>query len=471
MALVVGDSTHIRGFAIEAGPPSDGETLVYDSGSGTWGFTSFDSVEFALDVAQFGGILSFSDTTVQAAFDTIDDHNHDSYYALSSHNHDAHYSLLAHNHDSAYSGILHVHDGVDGEPIDYGDILNTPTSITPSAHATSHVTGADKIDSDMLELTWLPINYVPLVAVGITTGAEHLTSHLKGIDEALLSTGILHHGNHIYGMSDEVDGDRVGISWEPSSYTRTVAPGFTTHTQELVSHLNGIDLGIATHSHDGTIDTEVSFEDLIDVPSYYTPTSHGTSHHSGTIGTESQITFITSGGHSHSGVNSTVVAYSSLSGIPGSFIPSAHGSSVHSGTIGTESQITFTNSEGHNHNGTGSTAVGYSTLSGIPSTFAPSTHGSSAHSGTIGAESDVTFTNSGGHNHNGTGSTTVSYSSLGSIPSSFAPSAHASSHKNGGTDEIATATAAANAIPKADNTGKLSAAWLPAIIDLGSLAA
>ena len=43
-----------------------------------------------------------------------------------------------------------------------------------------------------------------------------------------------------------------------------------------------------------------------------------------------------------------------------------------------------------------------------------------------------------------------------------APPAHAASHKNGGADEVATATAAANAIPKALGTGVLADAWISA---------
>ena len=42
------------------------------------------------------------------------------------------------------------------------------------------------------------------------------------------------------------------------------------------------------------------------------------------------------------------------------------------------------------------------------------------------------------------------------------PGAHASSHQNGGSDEVATATAAANAIPKAGAGGTLDAGWIPA---------
>lgn len=41
------------------------------------------------------------------------------------------------------------------------------------------------------------------------------------------------------------------------------------------------------------------------------------------------------------------------------------------------------------------------------------------------------------------------------------PTAHAASHKNGGSDEIAISTAAANAIPKAGATAKLDIGWLP----------
>lgn len=41
------------------------------------------------------------------------------------------------------------------------------------------------------------------------------------------------------------------------------------------------------------------------------------------------------------------------------------------------------------------------------------------------------------------------------------PVSHASTHQHGGSDEVATATAAANAIPKADGTGKLSVNWIP----------
>lgn len=41
------------------------------------------------------------------------------------------------------------------------------------------------------------------------------------------------------------------------------------------------------------------------------------------------------------------------------------------------------------------------------------------------------------------------------------PTAHASSHQSGGSDEVATATAGANAIPKAGAGGTLAIGWIP----------
>ena len=49
---------------------------------------------------------------------------------------------------------------------------------------------------------------------------------------------------------------------------------------------------------------------------------------------------------------------------------------------------------------------------------------------------------------------------VGNLPGG-APSAHASTHQNGGSDEVATAIPAANAIPKAGAGGDLGGGWMP----------
>jgi hypothetical protein len=46
-------------------------------------------------------------------------------------------------------------------------------------------------------------------------------------------------------------------------------------------------------------------------------------------------------------------------------------------------------------------------------------------------------------------------------PGWIPPILHHATHQDGGTDEIATATPGANAIPKADGDGKLDVGWLP----------
>ena len=54
----------------------------------------------------------------------------------------------------------------------------------------------------------------------------------------------------------------------------------------------------------------------------------------------------------------------------------------------------------------------------------------------------------------------VTWSSLTGKPSEYKPATHAAAHQNGGADEIATSTPAANAIPKAGGSGKLAQTWV-----------
>lgn len=50
-----------------------------------------------------------------------------------------------------------------------------------------------------------------------------------------------------------------------------------------------------------------------------------------------------------------------------------------------------------------------------------------------------------------------------------APTVHNTSHKNGGADEVATATAAANAIPKAGADARLAVGWIPVVVSTADL--
>jgi hypothetical protein len=54
-----------------------------------------------------------------------------------------------------------------------------------AAHAASHIrAGTDEIDGDKLDIDWNPSNYTP-TTVAEADNADHLAAHLKGIDNAL----------------------------------------------------------------------------------------------------------------------------------------------------------------------------------------------------------------------------------------------------------------------------------------------
>jgi hypothetical protein len=61
----------------------------------------------------------------------------------------------------------------------------------------------------------------------------------------------------------------------------------------------------------------------------------------------------------------------------------------------------------------------------------------------------------------GSSSNTAAQGNDSRLSDSRTPTAHHASHQNGGSDEIATATAGANAIPKAGAGGTLASGWLP----------
>lgn len=69
----------------------------------------------------------------------------------------------------------------------------------------------------------------------------------------------------------------------------------------------------------------------------------------------------------------------------------------------------------------------------------------------------------------GTGSGTVAAGNDSRFSDARVPLTHATSHQHGGSDEIAVATAAANAIPKAAVSGKLDIGWFPLGTDASSV--
>lgn len=90
------------------------------------------------------------------------------------------------------------------------------------------------VDYKFTDLTDTPIDYIghagKFVKVKVTEdGVEFVTSSVD-----------IHANTHLSGGSDVIDGDKLDISWVPTTYTR-ILTAETTSLNELTSHLNGID--------------------------------------------------------------------------------------------------------------------------------------------------------------------------------------------------------------------------------------
>ena len=92
---------------------------------------------------------------------------------------------------------------------------------------------------------------------------------------------------------------------------------------------------------------------------------------------------------------------------------------------------------------------------------APPSHASSHEPGGGDAMAVDAAAGTGSLRTLGTGSTNACAGDDSRLSDSRTPTSHASSHQNGGGDEIATATPAANAIPKAGAGGDLDGGWMP----------
>jgi hypothetical protein len=121
---------------------------------------------------------------------------------------------------------------------------STATGGGVAPHSSTHISGgSDEIEGDLLDIGFIPTNYVR-TPTAPATQVDELTSHLAGIDQAL-GTVVLHSSTHISGGSDEIEGDLLNIDFVPTNYVRTpTAPA--TQVEELTSHLAGIDQFLGT---------------------------------------------------------------------------------------------------------------------------------------------------------------------------------------------------------------------------------
>ena len=162
--------------------------------------------------------------------------------------------------------------------------LSANATFAEAAHASRHETGgADEVDGDKLDIDWNPSNYTPSTSPTEADSVDNLTAHLYGIDQAIAGKASTSHAaSHERGGSDEIDGDHLGIDWNPSNYTPDTTPTEAANVDDLTAHLYGIDQAIggkASTTHASNHLTGGSDEidgDKIDIdwtPSNYTPST------------------------------------------------------------------------------------------------------------------------------------------------------------------------------------------------------
>ncbi len=114
---------------------------------------------------------------------------------------------------------------------------------------------------------------------------------------------------------------------------------------------------------------------------------------------------------------------------------------------------------------TGTGGSGITSLNGATVTTQTFVDGANIHvstnTGTGAHTIAVTGLGDAAAKNTGTTAGTVAAGDDSRFTNARAPTTHASTHQNGGSDEIATATAGANAIPKAGSGGTLAVGWIP----------
>jgi hypothetical protein len=116
----------------------------------------------------------------------------------------------------------------------------TVDGVDISSHASRHITGgADEIDGDRLNITWNPLHYTPSTAPSEATSVDDLTAHLFGIDQALGSVGA---GPYLPLAGGTMVGDILGNATPDIGDATTGRFGagyFTTLDSDRADFING----------------------------------------------------------------------------------------------------------------------------------------------------------------------------------------------------------------------------------------
>jgi len=186
--------------------------------------------------------------------------------------------------------LANLNANINDANLDDSDSPRTPTS-----HSTSHeADGSDEIDGDKLDIDFVPQNYVPNTEPSEVDSSNHLTAHLKGIDELINQSDVTGPENSTDNAVVRFDGtggkqiqdstvtidDAGNLSVPGTVNGRDISADGTNLDTHIADNSNphGITLATLEHCTLSELNALIDNANLDDLSESRTPTSHSTSH-------------------------------------------------------------------------------------------------------------------------------------------------------------------------------------------------
>lgn len=155
---------------------------------------------------------------------------------------------------------------VDTTPIYFVKITST------AFHAATHLyAGIDAIDGNQVGIDYVPLNYVRDTSGPLVSDVHHLTAHIQGIDISLGGVGAPHASTHVRLGTDQIDGDILDIDYVPVNYVRDTSPPEVTNVEHLTAHLAGLDDAFGNLRSTAIAQVDPTRSDAIDDSNLDTP--------------------------------------------------------------------------------------------------------------------------------------------------------------------------------------------------------
>lgn len=317
-----------------------------------------------------------------------------------------------------FSATGHSHDGTGSENVDYGDLDNVPSTFAPSAH---DLTGSAHTESGLTIGTVLVATDTSGFAFGtmdwdnVWTDAvhDHTSDGEGGVLSGYISSPVtsdlpFHSGADLIIYSDAGSTEVARID----GATGNITTSGTVDTVDVASFKSTYD----AHDHSSGDPTQVTYSDLLSIPSTFTPIAHDlvSAYHTASGLTPGEVLRAS---------DTTSFAFGKLDwDVVWDDAVHTHSADSEGGTLLWTNIFSVVSAGDHTH---ASTTTG-GTLTWA-NALAVATAGDHDHSdntkGSAIPEASITFSTTG-HHHTGVDSENVDYGDLDNIPSSFTPAAH-----------------------------------------------